>query len=155
MKKTLLAVAALAAVTAFAPLAAQAPQVPGRMGRGFGGPGMGGPGGGPAVLRQLNLTDQQREQIKVLMNERRQEQPGAKMRELQQQLHTAIFADTVDMAKLEALKTAIASAEADLLAARIETQVKISQILTPEQRAKARELVANAPARGRGRRGAF
>lgn len=155
MKKTLFAVAALAAVTAFAPLAAQAPQVPGRMGRGFGGPGMGGPGGGPAVLRQLNLTDQQREQIKVLMNERRQEQPGAKMRELQQQLHTAIFADTVDMAKLEALKTAIASAEADLLAARIETQVKISQILTPEQRAKARELVANAPARGRGRRGAF
>ena len=155
MKKTLLALAALAAVTALAPLAAQAPQVPGRMGRGFGGPGIGGPGGPQAVLRQLDLTDQQREQIKVLMTERRQEQPGARMRELQQQLHAAVFADTVDAAKIEELKTAIASAEAELLAARIDTQVKISQILTPEQRAKAREFVANAPARGRGRRGAF
>jgi protein CpxP len=157
MKKTLWVAVALVAAAALIPLAGQAPQDKGRVGRGFGGAGMRGPGGpGPmAILQQLDLTDQQREQVKALMDERRQGQPGAKMQELQKQLHVAVFADPVDTANIEALKSAIGAAEAEMLAARIDVQVKIGQILTPEQRAKARQLIANAPARGRGRRGAF
>jgi Spy/CpxP family protein refolding chaperone len=122
-------------------------------GKGFGGPGgPGGPGGrgGPmGVLHQLNLTDQQQEQIRAIHQERREERPGANMMELQKQLQAAIFSDTVDLAKIEGLKTAIASAEAAMLAGRIDTEVKISQLLTSEQRAKARELFAKGPPRGR------
>jgi Spy/CpxP family protein refolding chaperone len=155
MKKTMWAAIALVAVVAMIPLTAQGTQGPGRMGRGFGGPGVRGQGpGGPgpmAMLQQLNLTEQQREQVKALMDERRDQRPGANMQELQKELHAAVFADTVDLAKIEQLKGAIASAEAAMLSARIDTHVKISQILTAEQRAKARELPARGP--GRGRRG--
>ena len=149
MKKTVWAGIAVVAMVAMIPVAAQGLQGRGGggQGRGFGGPG--GLGGPMAILNQLNLTDQQQEQIKTIHQERRQERPGADMRELQKQLQTAIFADTVDIATIEGLKTAIASAEAAMLSGRIDTEVKISQVLTPEQRAKARELFATGPMRGR------
>jgi Spy/CpxP family protein refolding chaperone len=149
MKRTVWAGIAVIAMVAMIPVAAQGPQGRGGggQGRGFGGPG--GPGGPMAILNQLNLTDQQQEQIKTIHQERRQERPGADMRELQKQLRTAIFADTVDIATIEGLKTAIASAEAAMLSGRVDTEVKISQVLTPEQRAKARELFAKGPMRGR------
>lgn len=111
-------------------------------GRGF---GPGGPGGHVPMLRQLDLTDAQRTQVEDIMKEQRESAPGRQMRELQQQLHQAIFADTSDTAKIEELKTQIAAAEAAALNARIDTQLKIAQILTAEQRAKLRA----APARGR------
>jgi Spy/CpxP family protein refolding chaperone len=161
MKKTLWAAVALVAVVAMIPIAAQVqPQTPqrparGEMGRGFGPGGRGGPG--PGFVHRLDLTEPQREQIKAIMEERRDAWPGAPLMELQKQLQTALFADTVDLAKVEELKTAIAAAEAALLASRIDTELKINQVLTPEQRAKARELIASrqgpGPGRGRGPRG--
>ena len=157
MRKTVWAAIAIVAIVAMIPVAAQGLQGRGHgQGRGFGGPGgpggpggRGGPGGPMAILNQLNLTDQQQEQIKAIHQERREERPGADRMELQKQLQTAIFADTVDLAKIEGLKTAIASAEAAMLSGRIDTEVKISQVLTTEQRAKARELFAKSPPRGR------
>lgn len=152
MRKTIWAAIAIVASVAMIPVAAQGLQ--GRsdrgQGRGFGGPGGPGGRGGPmAILHQLNLTDQQQEQIKAIHQERRDERPGANLMELRRRLQTAIFADTVDLAAVEGLKTAIASAEAAMLSGRIDTEVKISQVLTPEQRAKARELFAKGPLRGR------
>jgi Spy/CpxP family protein refolding chaperone len=155
MRKTAWAAIAVVAIVAMIPVAAQGLQGRGGRGQGsgFGGPGSpGGPGGrgGPmAILSQLNLTDQQQEQIKAIHQERREERPGADTMELHKQLQTAIFADTVDLAKIEGLKTAIASAEAAMLSARIDTEVKISQVLTAQQRAKARELFAKGSPRGR------
>ena len=156
MKKTLWAAVALVAMVTLIPLTAQStqgtqpPQGPGRgMGRGFGGPG--GPGRIGPVFQRLDLTDAQREQIKAIMEERRESRPGANMMELQKQLQAALLADAVDNAKIEQLKAAITSAEAAMLSARIETELKISQLLTPEQRAKARELIAQGPGAGFGR----
>jgi Spy/CpxP family protein refolding chaperone len=63
------------------------------------------------------------------------------MAELQKQLHLALLADTVDTAKLEQLKQSIAAAEATALAHRIDVQTRIAQVLTPEQRATARQNV--------------
>lgn len=150
MKKTLWVAAVVVAALALVPLTAQEatrPQAPGRgMGRGF------GPGGpGPGLVHRLDLTDQQREQVQAIMEERRASRPGANMMELQKQLQAALFADTVDLAKVEALKDAIRAAEAAMLSARIDTELKINHILTPEQRAKARELIAAGPGPGRGR----
>lgn len=147
MKRTMwAAVAALMLAAAVAiPVIAQPPQG----GRGPGkGPGMGGP---LPMLRGLNLTDAQRDQIKTLTEQRRTAgEPRRNLMDLERQLHAAILADTPDPPKIEELKSSIAAASAQELVARIDLESRIAQILTPEQRAQAREAVAKGSA---GRRG--
>lgn len=142
---TVVAAIVLAAAVAI-PVIAQPPQ-------GGRGPGWGpGPGGPMMMLRGLNLTDAQKEQIKTLTEQRRTgEDPRRNLMDLERQLHTAILADVPDQQKIEELKGSIAAASAQDLTARIELESRIAQILTPEQRAQAREAVAKGPG---GRRGA-
>lgn len=119
-------------------------------GRGKGPDGQGFGRGGPfPMLRQLNLTDQQKEQVKALADDLRKQTdqaPARKVAELRRQLQAAIFADSPDAAQIDQLRASIADAEAAALAARIDLQLKIAQILTPEQRKQAREAVSNLPA---------
>jgi len=104
------------------------------------------------MLRGLNLTDAQKEQIRTLTEQRRAgEDPRRNLMDLERQLHTAILADVPDQQKIEELKGSIATASAQELAARIELESRIAQILTPEQRAQARDAVGKGPG---GRRGA-
>jgi periplasmic protein CpxP/Spy len=117
-----------------------------------------GPGRGPAfdgalpVLRGLNLTDAQREQIRsITEGQRNGNNPRRNLMDLERQLQAAILAETPDPQKIDDLKNSIASAAATQLAARIELQERIAQVLTPEQRAQARDALAKAP--GPGRRG--
>jgi Spy/CpxP family protein refolding chaperone len=120
------------------------------------GPGGGpGPGGPLPILRALNLTDAQREQVRAIMAERKDTAPpGAKIGELQRKLEAAILADTPDHAAIDELKSAIVAAHNEELAARIDVETRIAQILTPEQRAQARDILSKEPAPGfRGRRG--
>jgi protein CpxP len=141
-----IAALALAAVVAI-PVIAQPPQGGGRgAGRG---PGFGGP---MPMLRGLNLTDAQREQIRTLAEQRRDanDNPARKVADLQRQLQAALFADAPDQQKVDELKSAIVAATTEELTARIELQSRIAQVLTPEQRAQAREALGNAA----GRRGA-
>lgn len=145
-----IAAAAVAVTTAVAagagqPAAAQGP-----------GSRRGGPGLPPPILRQLNLTDTQREQVRALVQEQRAqstEQSARKLVELQRALHAAMFADTPDTAQIDQLRAGIAESEAAILASRVDLQLKIAQILTAEQRAQARELSTRRPGRG-GRAGA-
>ena len=107
---------------------------------------------GLSILRNLNLTDAQREQVRALTEERRAQAPGRQGVELQRQLELAIFADTPDQQKIEELKNAIAASHQAELAARIDLETRVAQILTPEQRVQARErLEQGGPPRGRGR----
>lgn len=113
-----------------------------------------GPGGGPGVrgrgpvpglalggLQRLNLTDAQRDQIKELVRTHRQgDQSGAKLADLNRQLRAAVLADTPDLAQIEHLKSDIAAAQSAALAARIDLEMQVAQVLTPEQRAQARDL---------------
>jgi periplasmic protein CpxP/Spy len=139
---------ALVAGLAFIGLSAQSTeQQPGRPDARHGRGGF-GRGGGP-LFERLGLTDAQREQIRAIMKNTEGERPGAKHAELEQQLRAAIFADTPDLAKIDQLKAAIAEAEAGALARRIDVDLKVSQVLTAEQRAKARELPGPGM-RGRG-----
>jgi len=142
-------VVALAALVAM-PLVAQQPQGRG-MGRGAGmGMGPGGPGGPMAVLRGLELTDAQREQIRAIMDAERENRPAERVADLHKQLQLAILADTPDTQKLGELKAAIAARMAEELTHRIEVESKIVQILTPEQRAQARENAGKmGPPQGR------
>ena len=117
-----------------------------------GGPGgPGGPGrGGPMFA---DLTEQQREQIRAIHEAERQGQQGPPAdAKLRQQLEQELLADTPNDQTIESLKQQIGAAEQENLSRHIAVQKQISQVLTAEQRAKARERLAKAP-EGRGRRG--
>lgn len=136
--------ALLVAAVVLVPVSAQG-RPEGRQG---GGRGQGvGPGPGMRMLQRLKLTDAQRDQVRAIFEQQRQsgEAPAKKVVELQRELHTAIFADSPDRSKIDQLRAALAEAEAAALAARVETELKIAEVLTPEQRAQARQ---SQPGRG-------
>jgi Spy/CpxP family protein refolding chaperone len=57
------------------------------------------------MLRGLNLTDAQREQIRTLSEQRRASgDPRRTLMDLERQLQTAILADTPDQQKIDDLK---------------------------------------------------
>jgi len=137
-------VAAVAIVTLSAQAQEDRPDRQGHargIGRGF------GPGPG---LARLNLRDEQRQQIRAIMQEARESNQAAQKTagDLQRELRAAVFADTPDHAKIDELKAAIGEAQAEGLNARIAVELKIAQVLTPEQRTQARE--APGPRGGRG-----
>jgi Spy/CpxP family protein refolding chaperone len=158
---TMIMVTVLAGVVAVPMMAHPRQQGPGQgqgrgMGRGMGmgpdGPGGRGPGGPMAVLRGIELTDAQREQIRGIMEAERENAPAGRVRDLDRQLTVALLADAPDTAKLDELKAAIVAGTAEELAHRIAVQSKIVQVLTAEQRAQARENAGKAgPPQGRGR----
>lgn len=144
MKKTLLTAALAAVIGVSAYGLADAQQ--GR--RGPGGPG--GPGFGPGHGRGMmgvhmqDLTDQQRQQIRSIMQERRDDRQGQQPGELHRQLRAELLADSPDEAKIQALRQQMLEHHGAMLSQDIEVQKKVAQILTPEQRAKAREALSNA-----------
>lgn len=118
----------------------------GMMGRG----GPAGRGGGAGfMLAGLGLTDAQQEQVKSLFESERaaNQQSMQAIGELRQQLHAAVFAPTVDQTAVSALQAKIVAAEQAQLSRHVQTQLTLSGILTPEQRAKV------AARQGRGGRG--
>lgn len=156
--------AARAAQAAQDPAAQAERRGPGPMGRGMmgpGGPGFRGAPGGPFgmggfMLRGLDLTDAQREQVKAIMESHRDEQKaiGDRMQAARKALHDAIGADAFDEAAVRAKAAEIGAVEADaaVLQARIKSEV--FAILTPEQVKKAKELrgqMENRMKDGRGR----
>ena len=106
------------------------------------------------MLRALDLSDAQREQIHTITQQQREaaNSPQQKFGGLQKELHLALLADSPDMQKIDELKASIASAAAEELTSRIDVETRIAQVLTSEQRAKAREALAAAgpPEGGRG-----
>jgi Spy/CpxP family protein refolding chaperone len=126
---------------------------PGAAGRrhAFGQGRPGGPGGpgGFLPLRRLELTDDQRAQIKEILQAARpagDDAPGRQLMTLRRSLRAAILADTPDASQIEQIRSQIAQAEAAALAKRVDVGLKIAQVLTPEQREKARTA---APGRRR------
>jgi Spy/CpxP family protein refolding chaperone len=139
-------VASLIGVTAFTFTGLQG------QGRGPGGPRPGGPGfGGPPLggfARLADLTDDQRQQVQAILEEERasHDGPPAAVR-LHRELEAEILADVPDEQKIESLRQQLAQAQADAIARQVAVQRKIVQILTPEQRTKARERLAEGPRR--------
>jgi Spy/CpxP family protein refolding chaperone len=108
-----------------------------KQGRGFRrGPGR-GPGGnfGPRVLRELNLTDDQRKQVRGIV-ERTFQGRKAEREELQQlgEKRRQGTLSAEDQARAKTLHQ-------QMRAAMKETEAKLAAILTPEQKSRAEELV--------------
>lgn len=112
-----------------APVLAQPPQGPG--GRGRMGGRMMGPGGPFAMLRGLNLTDDQRQQIKAILDADRPAQPPQTM-QLERKLHVAIL--NGDASAIDTLKTQLLQAHEQELDRQIDVLQRIAPILTADQK---------------------
>jgi Spy/CpxP family protein refolding chaperone len=100
------------------------------------------------MLGRLDLTDAQKDQIKSILGEKSGQTDRQTLGNLERDLNAAIMADQPDLSKIEQLKSSIAEAQSTALNDRVDLQLRIAQqVLTPEQRQKARELPAG---RGRG-----
>jgi periplasmic protein CpxP/Spy len=96
------------------------------------GPGKGGPFAG------LNLTDQQRQQMRDIMKESHQNRgPGAK--EERQALHNMIASDSFDETKAKAQIDTISKAQSERMLERAKAENKMYNLLTPEQKKQYNE----------------
>jgi Spy/CpxP family protein refolding chaperone len=139
---------ALAAGVGLATVAARE-QGPGGPG-GPGGPrGMMGRRGGPdgplaLPLRELALTETQREQVRTAVDAHRSEFDGIRTR--MQTAHTAlqdaVTADSFDEATVRQKSVEVAAVDADAAVLRAKVHSEVWALLTPEQQQKARELKA-------------
>jgi protein CpxP len=129
----------------------------GFFGFGQGGPGgrgrMGGPGrGGPLAglpLRQLNLSDAQREQVRAITESHQAEMKavGDRAMTARQALHAATTSPSFDEGAVRARAAELAAVEADIAVFRARLFADVFQILTPEQQAKVKELSGSRPPR--------
>ena len=126
-----------------------------RQGPGFGGPPPGGPGGPGMRMRapggpmgfgpgfgQLDLTDDQKAQLKQIAESHRDEfrAAGEKMRAARDGMQALIEADSLDESAIRAKAAEIANAEADTMILNAKLRHESLQILTSEQQAKLKEL---------------
>jgi Spy/CpxP family protein refolding chaperone len=97
-------------------------------------------GGDP--IRQLNLTPEQREQIRSIRQQTNGERTTINQRvgEANRALEAALDSDNPDEATVEQKMKDLAAAQADAMRMRISTEVKIRRVLTVEQRAILRAL---------------
>ncbi|MDJ1656892.1 ATP-independent periplasmic protein-refolding chaperone Spy [Raoultella sp. Ech2A] len=91
--------------------------------------------GGPheMMFKGLNLTDAQKQQIRDIMKGQRENMKRPSLDE-RRAMHELIASDTFDKAKAEAQIDKMEAQHKDMALSRIETQNKIYNILTPEQK---------------------
>ena len=150
-KTTLAAGMAVLTLAAGAPmLMAQDQQPQQRQARGPGGPdgpGMRGPGrpGAPMGFvrgfRNLDLSDDQKAQLKKIADARRSdfEAAGQKVRAAREGMRALIEADSINESAIRAKSAEIAAAEADVMILNAKVRQESLQVLTSEQQAKLKE----------------
>lgn len=97
---------------------------------------------GNALMKRLNLTPEQREQLREIRRQREAEARGLtrRVRLARRALDEAIYADTVDAAMVEQRTRELAEAQAAALRLRASTELKVRGVLTPEQLRTFRQL---------------
>ena len=112
------------------------------------GPGRGGPFAG-LPLRELNLSDAQREQVRAITESHQAEMKavGDRAMTARQALHAATTSPSFDEAAVRARAAELAAVEADFAVFRARIFADVYQILTPEQQAKVKELSGSRPPR--------
>ncbi len=116
----------------------------------MGGPMTGGPmgPGGFGDLRmlagRLGLSDEQKTQVKSILESHRADFKALADRAFQahQALNAAVRADTVDEGAIRSASAAVAAVEADMAVARARTRAEVFQVLTPDQQTQAKQLQA-------------
>ena len=111
------------------------------------------PGGDP--IRELNLSPEQREKIRAIREQQKEERftINQRRREADLALERALDSDNPDEAIVEQRLRDVAAAQAAQMRMRVLSEVRIRRVLTPEQKDKLRNFRQNAGILGReGRR---
>jgi Spy/CpxP family protein refolding chaperone len=145
---------ALAMVAGAAPALADMQEGPGgrRLGR------MGPRGGGAPArmlgLRQLDLTEAQRDQIRGIMQEQQKEFAPVRdrLRDARAKVRGAETATEFNESALRSAMSELAEAQADAAVLRAKVREKVWSLLTDEQKAKAQSLRAEREQRMQQRR---
>ena len=85
------------------------------------------------MFQGLNLTDAQKQQIRDIMKDNRDHMKRPPQEEMRA-MHDLIASDSFDKAKAEAQITKMEEQHKAMMLSRLETQNKIYNILTPEQK---------------------
>lgn len=101
-------------------------------------------GGDP--IRQLNLSPEQREQIRLLREASREERAAVNQRvhDTNRALEEILDSDSPDELVVEQRVREAAAAQAAAMRMRIINEVKIRRVLTPEQRVMLRDMRKHA-----------
>ncbi|MCP1108194.1 ATP-independent periplasmic protein-refolding chaperone Spy [Serratia nevei] len=86
----------------------------------------------------LNLTEQQRQQMRDIWKESHQKR-GPGMKEERQTLHNLVASDSFDEAKAKAQIDVISKAQSERMLERAKAENKIYNLLTPEQKKQYNE----------------
>lgn len=104
--------------------------------------------GGPAAdpVRDLNLSPEQRERIRAIREQMRDERAAInqKLRETNRALEEVLDSDNPDDAVVERRLREVAEAQAASMRMRVLTEIRVRRVLTPEQLATLRALRQNA-----------
>ena len=102
------------------------------------------PGGDP--IRDLNLSPEQRERIRAIREETRDERAAInqRLRETNRALEEVLDSDNPSEAVVEKHLRDVAEAQAASLRMRISTEMKVRRVLTPDQLTTLRTLRENA-----------
>ena len=151
-KTSLAAALAVVTIAAAAPMLMAQDQPQRRQGPGFGGPPPGGPGGpgmrrggpmgfGPG-FRELDLTDDQKAQLKTIADSHRAEfeAAGQKIGAAREAMRALVEGDAINEGAIRAKSAEVAAAEADLMILNAKVRQESMQVLTSEQLQKMKEL---------------
>lgn len=122
--------------------------------RGGRGAWMGGPAGVSLPLGRLELTAEQREQVRSVRDENR-EAARTRLRELRdarEALAEAVSSPDVDEDRIRTLAADLGRLVGDAAVRRAEVHAAVWRILTPEQQARAEEIAAEREERRSARR---
>ena len=142
MKNTI-AAAAVAVMAAAGGASVFAQGGPGGFGhRRFGGGPFGDARGAGLPLHALNLTDEQRTQVKGIFDQHRDEvrKAGERVRAAFKAQQDAVTTLPVNEGAIRAKSAELAAAQADAAVVRARIHSEVYQLLTPEQQQKAQEL---------------
>jgi Spy/CpxP family protein refolding chaperone len=110
----------------------------------FGRRGPGGPMGDLGLLRGLDLTEDQRAQVRQIMQGHRDEfrAVGERLQAAHRAQQDAVEATPFDENAVRARAADVAAIQADAVVLRAKVRSDVFAVLTPEQQAKAAELKA-------------
>jgi Spy/CpxP family protein refolding chaperone len=102
--------------------------------------------GGGDPIRQLNLTAEQREQVRSIRQSNQAERIAItdRLREANRLLEESLNSENPDEAVIEERVRDVAAAQSAVMRMRVLTEVRIRRVLTPEQRIVLRSLQRQA-----------
>lgn len=105
------------------------------------------------LAQKLGLSDDQTQQVQGVFANHQAELSAAmgRMKTARTALFDAIHADSFDENAVRAAAANVAAVEADLAVSHAKIASEVKSILTPDQQAKAKEMLANMRAHAGGR----